>query len=146
VTTPETDFEVAARIAHVEPLVGLDKKIQPAHTDLLVIDMQNDFVASDGLVGRSGRDVSAAQKLANRLPDFIAAARRAGVLVIFIRNIYSTERNFYLSDSWLEQAARKQSRLTAAAWNFTAPGERRIGAVFVTLYSIVTKELGRHDA
>jgi hypothetical protein len=32
VTTPETDFEVAARIAHVEPLVGLDKKIQPAHT------------------------------------------------------------------------------------------------------------------
>src|SRR5262249_26642277 len=107
--TPESDFEVAARIAHVEPLVGLDKKVQPAHTALLVIDMQNDFVASDGLVGRSGRDVSAAQKLAEYLPDFIAAARRAGVLVIFIRNIYSTERNFYLSDSWLEQAARKQS-------------------------------------
>src|SRR5262249_7374808 len=63
--TPESDFEVAARIAHVEPLVGLDKKVQPAHTALLVIDMQND-----------GRDVSAAQKLAELLPDFIAAARR----------------------------------------------------------------------
>jgi nicotinamidase-related amidase len=107
--TPGSDFEVAARIAHVEPLVGLDKKVQPAHTALLVIDMQNDFVASDGLVGRSGRDVFAAQKLAERLPDFIAAARRAGVLVVFVRNVYSTERNFYLSDSWLEQAARKQS-------------------------------------
>ena len=59
--TPESDFEVAARIAHVEPLVGLGKKLQPAHTALLVIDMQNDFVASDGLVSRSGRDVSAAQ-------------------------------------------------------------------------------------
>jgi nicotinamidase-related amidase len=58
-------------------LVGLDKKVQPAHTALLVIDMQNDFIASVGLVGRSGRDVSAAQKLAERLPDFIAAARRA---------------------------------------------------------------------
>jgi nicotinamidase-related amidase len=54
-------------------------------------------------------DVSAAQKLAERLPDFIAAARRAGVLVVFVRNVYSTDRNFYLSDSWLEQAARKQS-------------------------------------
>jgi nicotinamidase-related amidase len=71
--------------------------------------MQNDFIASVGLVGRSGRDVSAAQKLAERLPDFIAAARRAGVLVVFVRNVYSTDRNFYLSDSWLEQAARKQS-------------------------------------
>ena len=74
--TPESEFEVAARIAHVEPLVGLDKKVQPAHTALLVIDMQNDFIASAGLVGRSGRDVSAAQKLAEYLPDFIAAARR----------------------------------------------------------------------
>jgi nicotinamidase-related amidase len=74
-----------------------------------IIDMQNDFIASAGLVGRSGRDVSAAQKLAEQLPDFIAAARRASVLVVFIRNVYSTERNFYLSDSWPEQAARKQS-------------------------------------
>jgi nicotinamidase-related amidase len=65
--------------------LALDKKVQPAHTALLVIDMQNDFIASVGLVGRSGRDVSAAQKLAERLPDFIAAARRAGVLVVFVR-------------------------------------------------------------
>jgi Isochorismatase family len=107
--TRESDFEVAGRIAHVEPLLGLDKKLRPGHAALLVIDMQNDFIASAGLVGRSGRDVSAAQKLAEELPAFIAAARRAGVLVVFIRNVYSTERNFYLSDCWLEQAARKQS-------------------------------------
>jgi ureidoacrylate peracid hydrolase len=105
---PESDFEVAGRIAHVEPLVGLDKKVTPAHTALIVIDMQNDFIAPGGLVGRSGRDVSAAQKLAERLPDFIAAARHAGVLVVFVRNVYSTDHNYFLSDSWLEQAARKQ--------------------------------------
>jgi ureidoacrylate peracid hydrolase len=69
--------------------------------------MQNDSIATAGLVG-SGRDVSP-QKLAEQLPDFIAAARRVGVLVVFVRNVYSTDRNFYLSDSWLEQAARKQS-------------------------------------
>jgi ureidoacrylate peracid hydrolase len=107
--TSETDFEVAGRLAHVEPLVGLAKKVNTAHTALIVIDMQNDFIAPGGLVGRSGRDVSAAQKLAERLPDFIAAARRTGVLVVFVRNVYSTDRNFYLSDCWLEQAARKQS-------------------------------------
>lgn len=108
-TATESDFDVAARIAHIEPLVGLERKVRPGHTALIVIDMQNDFIAPEGLVGRSGRDVSAAQKLAERLPDFIAAARRAGVLVVFVRNVYSTDRNFYLSDSWLEQAARKQS-------------------------------------
>jgi ureidoacrylate peracid hydrolase len=107
--TSESDFEIAARIAHVQPLVGLERKVHPNHTALIVIDMQNDFIAPDGLVGRSGRDVSAAQQLAKRLPDLIATARRAGVLIVFVRNIYSTERNFYLSDSWLEQAARKQS-------------------------------------
>jgi ureidoacrylate peracid hydrolase len=105
----ETDFELAARVAHVEPLVSIERKVRPGHTALLVIDMQNDFIAPNGLVGRSGRDVSAAQKLAERLPKFIAAAREAGVFVIFVRNVYTTERNFYLSDSWLEQGARKQS-------------------------------------
>jgi ureidoacrylate peracid hydrolase len=108
-SAPESDFEVAARLAHVEPLVGLARKVHSSHTALIVIDMQNDFIAPEGLVGRSGRDVSAAQQLAQRLPAFIAAARRAGVLVVFVRNVYSTDRNFYLSDAWLEQAARKQS-------------------------------------
>jgi hypothetical protein len=61
-------------------------------------DMQHDFIAPGGLVGRSGRDVTAAQKLSERLPAFIATARRAGVLVVFVRNVYSTERNLYLVD------------------------------------------------
>jgi ureidoacrylate peracid hydrolase len=105
----QSDFAIASRIAHVEPLLGLPSKLSPAHTALVVIDMQNDFIADGGMVARSGRNVSAAQKLAGRLPDFIREARRAGLLVVFIRNVYSTERNFYLSDAWLEQAARKQS-------------------------------------
>lgn len=105
----QSDFEVAGRLAHVEPLVGLVKKLHPTHSALLVVDMQNDFIAPGGLVERGGRNVSAAQQLAERLPAFIAVARHARVLVVFIRNVYSTERNTYLSDAWLEQAARKQS-------------------------------------
>jgi ureidoacrylate peracid hydrolase len=105
----QSDFDIAARLAHVEPLVGLTKKLQPPHSALLVIDMQNDFIAPGGLVERSGRNVLAARQLAERLPAFVSVARRAGVLVVFVRNVYSTELNTYLSDSWLEQAARKQS-------------------------------------
>src|SRR5947209_8515679 len=102
--TPETDLEVAARIAHVEPLRGMREKVTPRHTALLVIDMQNDFIASEGLIGREGRDVSQAQEMGKRLPGLIDTARKAGVFVIFVRNVYTTDRNFYLSDAWLEQA------------------------------------------
>ena len=108
-TASNSDFDLAARVAHVQPLVTVERKVQPGHTALIVIDMQNDFIAPNGLVGRSGRDVSEAQKLAERLPKFIAAARDAGVFVVFVRNVYSTDRNFYLSDAWLEQGARKQA-------------------------------------
>ncbi|MBI4366934.1 MAG: cysteine hydrolase [Deltaproteobacteria bacterium] len=104
----QEDLEVAGRIAHVKPLGSLEEKLKPAHTALLVIDMQNDFCASGGLISKDGRDVSAAQELGKRLPAFISTARDAGVMVVFIRCVYTTERNFYLSDVWLEMAARKR--------------------------------------
>ena len=108
--TSDSDFDLAARVAHVQPLVTVERKGPAGPHGAHVIDMQNDFIAPSGLVGRSGRDVSEAQKkLAERRPKFIAAARDAGVFVVFVRNIYSTDRSFYLSDAWLEQGARKQS-------------------------------------
>ena len=105
----EADFAVAARIAHVMPVKGLHEKVDPRHTALLVIDMQNDFVADEGLIAREGRDVSQAKKMAKHLPTLIKTAREAGVFVVFVRNVYTSEQNFYLSDVWLEQAARKRA-------------------------------------
>jgi ureidoacrylate peracid hydrolase len=101
-------FDAAATISHVRMLSGLREKTSPGHTALLVIDMQNDFLAEGGLMAREGWDVSEAQRMATRLPELIATARQAGVFVIFVRNVYSSDRNFYLSDVWLEQAARKR--------------------------------------
>jgi len=37
----EADFDVASRIAHVQPVKGLWEKVDPRHTALVVIDMQN---------------------------------------------------------------------------------------------------------
>ncbi len=65
-------------------LETLADKVRPAHTALLVIDMQNDFCAKGGLVDRGGRDVSAAQEMAARLPTLIDSARKSGVLVVFV--------------------------------------------------------------
>lgn len=96
------------RIAHVAPLTTLAEKVRASHSALIVIDMQNDFCASDGFVAHGGRDVSHAQKMAERLPALIEHARSAGVLVVFVRCSYSSDDNRYLSDVWLEQAARRQ--------------------------------------
>jgi ureidoacrylate peracid hydrolase len=46
--------------------------------------------------------------MAERLPAVLDTARSAGALVVFIRNVYSTERNAYLSDVWLEQMLRRR--------------------------------------
>lgn len=89
-------------------LDNLAAKVAPAHTALLVIDMQNDFCAPGGMMDSEGLDLTAVQDLAQRLPQFIDVARAAGVLVTFVRNIYTTEANWYLSDVWLEQARRRR--------------------------------------
>jgi ureidoacrylate peracid hydrolase len=102
------DFKIASQIAHLKPLKGVAEKVDPGHTALIVIDMQNDFCADGGMVSHDGRDISPAQKLGARLPPFIDAARDAGAMIVFVRCVYSSERNFYLSDVWLEQAARKR--------------------------------------
>src|SRR5262249_47174372 len=104
-----TDFAAAARIAHIRPLSTLNEKADPGHTALLIVDMQNDFCAKGGLVDRAGRDITALQEVAARLPSFIDKARSAGNLIVFVRCSYSSENNHYLSDVFLEQAARQRA-------------------------------------
>jgi len=104
----DQNLEAARRIAHLRPFESLPEKVRPPHSALIVIDMQNDFCAKGGLVDRGGRDASAVRVMAKHLPPLIDSARKSGVLVIFVRSSYSTDRNIFLSDVWLEQAARKQ--------------------------------------
>lgn len=105
-TDPRTTYDAAAELAHIPPLTSLEGKVTAPNAALLVIDMQNDFCAEGGMGNREGFDISAVQAMAARLPGFLDKARAASVPVIFVRNLYSTEANRYLSDSWLEQAAR----------------------------------------
>jgi ureidoacrylate peracid hydrolase len=95
-------------VYHSPPLATLAEKVDPRHAALVVVDVLNDFCADGGAMAREGLDVSHAQEAAARLPELIDAARNAGVLPVFVRNVYSTEGNHYLSDVWLEQAARRR--------------------------------------
>jgi ureidoacrylate peracid hydrolase len=98
----------ASDLSHRELLDDIGRKLDPKHTALIVVDVQNDFCASGGMMDSEGLDLTAVQAMADRLPSLIEAARRAGVLVVFVRNVYSTEGNIYLSDAWLEQASRRR--------------------------------------
>jgi nicotinamidase-related amidase len=64
----------------------LDELVDPRHAALLLIDMQQDFVAADGAFAGLGIDLSMYAGMRPRLAGLLAAARRHGVLVIHIQN------------------------------------------------------------
>jgi nicotinamidase-related amidase len=74
----------------------LAELVDPAHTALLLIDMQRDFVESDGAFARMGIDVSMYSESRPALGELLAAARRASVLVIHVQNTALPDR---MSDS-----------------------------------------------
>jgi ureidoacrylate peracid hydrolase len=76
---------------------------------VLVVDVQNDFCAEGGAMHREGRDLGLVKSMVPRLAQFIAAARAAKVPLIWIRNVYNTGPNWYLSETWLEQAERRRN-------------------------------------
>jgi ureidoacrylate peracid hydrolase len=105
-------------------LKKLSDKVDPRHAAILIVDVQNDFCADGGAMHREGRDVSLAQQMVPRLARLIDAARAADVRRVWIRNVYNTAPNWYLSEVWLEQAERRRNGAyvrypvcEANAWN-----------------------------
>lgn len=87
-------------------LESLAEKVDPKNAALLIVDVQNDFAAEGGMMDREGNDLSMSQGIIPRLQQLIDEAHEVDVPVIFIRNVYNTDANWYLSDVWLEQAKR----------------------------------------
>ncbi len=86
----------------------LAEKVRPEHCAVLIVDVQNDFCAEGGALHREGRDLSMVKTMVPRLAEFVDAARAAHVPLIWIRNVYNTGPNWYLSEVWLEQAHRRR--------------------------------------
>ncbi|MDQ1576471.1 MAG: ureidoacrylate peracid hydrolase [Microbacteriaceae bacterium] len=86
-------------------------RYDPAHTALIVVDVQNDFCHPEGSLGKIGNDTSAAVEMVPRLVKLIDEARAAGVPVIFIQTIHDETND---SPQWLNRHG-------------DGPGEKRSG-------------------
>jgi nicotinamidase-related amidase len=86
----------------------LDRKVDPAHCALLVIDMQNDYLHEEGKARREGsRNLGPMLEIIPRQSRLIEAARAAGVPVIFIL-MTTLQSRASSSDVWIE--ARSHAR------------------------------------
>lgn len=89
----------------------LAEKVRLEHAAVLIVDVQNDFCAEGGAMHREGRPLSLVQTMVPCLTRFLEAARAAYVPCVWIRNVYNTNANWYLSEVWLEQATRRRRGL-----------------------------------
>ncbi len=91
----------------VKLLQTLEQQIQPGITALLIIDMQNDYVADAGKVGKLGMDVKKIQDAVPTMNRLIEEARKAGVMVVWIRQTHSMRDS--LPNYLASNVARKKS-------------------------------------
>ncbi len=86
-----------------ELLRTLEAQVQPRHTALLIVDMQNDFCAEGGYLQRTRAATSSNPirvddniAIAEKIDVLAAAARHAGAKVVWLRSVYDFK---YLADA-----------------------------------------------
>src|SRR5687767_565178 len=72
-------------ISGIQVLTTLEERVAPAHTALVVVDMQNDYCSPGGAGDRNGRDLSAVQAIMPAQARLIEAARAVEVPIIFLK-------------------------------------------------------------
>jgi nicotinamidase-related amidase len=72
-------------IAGKQVFTTLEELVDPAHTALLVVDMQRDFCTPGGAFDKLGVDISMYPPMVPRLARLIDGARAAGVPVLYIQ-------------------------------------------------------------
>jgi ureidoacrylate peracid hydrolase len=74
-------------------LKSLEDVADPAHTALIIIDPQHDFCSERGaLAQRFGLDMTDIQAAVPRLNSFIEECRNSGILVVWIREVFSDDK------------------------------------------------------
>jgi ureidoacrylate peracid hydrolase len=102
-------------VADTELLTGLREVVDPAHTALLVIDMQNDFCAEDGYATvQLKKDLSPCRATVAPIMRTVEAARGAGVPVLWVRAHYD--------DSYIAPPMRARNKMMGATATCCAEG------------------------
>ncbi len=84
---------------------SLEEIVQPRHTALIVVDVQNDCVRPDGWFARHGKDVTDIQQVLPNIVELVDVARAAGVFVVFIEQT-TLPANGSDSPAWLHFKTR----------------------------------------
>jgi ureidoacrylate peracid hydrolase len=88
-----------------EILNTLPEKLDPGHSAVVVVDMQNDFCAEGGYLHNNLKpDMSGNGPLAGRITGLVDAARDAGAMVVWIKANYEPR---YLSGQALAKLGEK---------------------------------------
>ncbi|KQM20630.1 cysteine hydrolase family protein [Novosphingobium sp. Leaf2] len=87
-------------LPHIADPAGM---IAPECTALIVVDVQVDFAAAHGVIGRYGTDMSPAERAIDRIEALIAAARKAGATVGFMRVMTSPETDSNTLKTWMKR-------------------------------------------
>jgi ureidoacrylate peracid hydrolase len=85
------------------PVSRLDEWIAPGRCALLIVDMQVDFASVDGVLGRAGLDLTGVTDALERARELAAAARVAGVKIVFVGLLTSPDTD---SPVWVERSRR----------------------------------------
>lgn len=86
-------------------LAAFPERFAPAHTALVIIDMQNDFCVDGFAASAAGRPLGAAQAIVPAIAELRAAARQAGVLVCHV-GFWTLPGHLSDSGPWLAQRRR----------------------------------------
>ena len=81
--------------------------IDAARTAVIVVDMENDFGSKGGMFDRAGIDISMIQKVINPTSKVLAAARKAGIKIIYLKMGYHED----LSDIGSEESPNRVRHL-----------------------------------
>ena len=66
-----------------------EELVDPRHTAVLVVDMQNDFCSDNGSLGKRGSSRSLVQEMAPRLCGFLTEARKTPVSLFHTQSVQS---------------------------------------------------------
>jgi nicotinamidase-related amidase len=69
----------------IEVLTSLEERVDPRHTALVVVDMQNDYCSPGGASDKNGRDISAIPAIARPMHVLIERAHELNVPVVFTK-------------------------------------------------------------
>ncbi|RKF23135.1 cysteine hydrolase [Altericroceibacterium spongiae] len=108
--------ETVCDLPHVDTAV-LPEMLDPARTALLVIDIQTDFAAPEGLIGEAGVDLTSAHHAIDKIEELIPIARGVGATVGFARVVTSAETDSVALKTLMQRRGRSGEEAICRAEN-----------------------------